>query len=99
MNGGTMAAFRFRLSTVLRYRERLLEEARLEFAALNEVHARLTQTISEMESLLFQAKELGGEDRNTLESADLRLYGDFAQQTERKIQELHERLAALRQEL
>jgi flagellar FliJ protein len=94
-----MAAFRFRLAPVLRYRERLREETRLEFAALDEARARLAQTISEMESRLFQAKELGGADRNTLESAELRLYGDFVQQAERKIHEQRERLAALEQAL
>jgi flagellar export protein FliJ len=92
-----MAAFRFRLAPVLRYRERRREEKQLELFTLEDAKARLAAEISKLETLLLaQAEAPRGQE---LSSADLRLLGDFAQKAARRIREQRGLLAAIQSKL
>jgi flagellar export protein FliJ len=95
-----MAIFRFRLAPVLRQRERLREEKRLELAALEEASMRLVTEIDQLETLLHaQAEALQGQGGKWLSGADLRLQGEFAQQTTQRLYEQRELLAAVQRKL
>ncbi len=75
-----MAAFRFRLAPVLRLRERRREEQRLAFAAVEEEYLRLVEEIRRLEDrLTVSIHEMSRVDGPGFTSADLHVYGEFAQ--------------------
>lgn len=88
-----MVAFRFRLAPVLRLRERRREEQRLAFATVEEEHLRLVEEIRWLEERLTAAThDLSRPDGPGFTSADLRLYGEFAQHMTLTIRQRHEQL-------
>lgn len=83
-----MAAFRFRLASLLRYREQIREERKRELYTFQEARDHLASEIMQLELLLTgQRKELEGQAGKLLSIVDLRLYGDFFQQVAQKIRE------------
>lgn len=95
-----MPAFRFRLASVLRYREHLREERRWELRALAEERECLTSEIRKLEQLLTrQTQEMEEQREKILSVVDLRLQGDFAQRVLQSIREKHSLLAVMQKKL
>ena len=103
-----MAVFRFRLTPVLRLRERHRETQRLAFAAVEEERFRVVDEIQRLENRLTSyLQEMVPTDGSSLSVVDLQLYGDFVPQLQntlevkyallRQVEERHEacRLALL----
>lgn len=89
-----MATFRFRLASILRYRERVKEEKRLELKALYEEKERLESEIRRLvELFLRQVQELEGQKGRILTAADLKLQGDYSQRIVESIKTKHRLLA------
>jgi len=88
-----MSLFRFRLTPVLRLRERQRETQRLAFAAVEEERLRVVDEIRRLEErLVAYSREMMGADRPTFTVVDFRLYGDFVQQLNRTLRVKHDLL-------
>lgn len=95
-----MAVFRFRLGSVLRFRERTKEEKRWEVRALNEARAHVESEIRELERGLRETtEELEPEQGGILSVADLKLQEEFTRHVLRCIQEKHGLLAIVQEKL
>ncbi len=95
-----MAVFRFRLASVLRFRERTKEEKRWDVRALNEARARVESEIGELErSLIGNAEKPEPEQDGILSVADLKLQEDFTRHVLRRIQEKQSLLAIVQEKL
>jgi flagellar FliJ protein len=95
-----MAIFRFRLASVLRYRERIREQRRWELFTLEQAKQRLASEITKLEHLLtWQTKEMEEQQGKMLSVADLRSYGDFSQRVAQKIKEQRRLLATVQKKL
>lgn len=82
-----MPNFQFRLTPVLRIRERQRETQRLAFAAVEEQRLQLLHELQQLETRLdTYAQRLGQEDGQDLTVIDLQLYGEFVQQLARTLQ-------------
>ena len=93
-----MAAFRFRLASVLRYRSRIREEKQGELQTLEGVKAQVLADISRQEQLIIkQAQSLEERQGQIVSALDVRLQGDFSQHVSQQIRE-HYRLLAIVQE-
>jgi len=95
-----MAAFRFRLASVLRYRERYREERRLEFVREAKERKQLTDEIRRLEQLLSsQIEGMADEGGQCVTGADLQLRGEFILHTTQRIQEYRTLLVTVEQRL
>jgi flagellar FliJ protein len=83
-----MALFRFRLNSVLRYRERKREDKRLELRALEQAKENLLSEIDRLEqSLTRQRKEMDEQRGKFVAVAEMRLAADFAQRVTDRIRD------------
>ena len=91
-----MAAFRFRLASVLRYRERKREDKRLELREVEQAQARLRGEIDRLESRL-ERLSLDIEELPVLpvQPVELRLGADFSQTLSLRIRECRRLLAEI----
>jgi flagellar export protein FliJ len=88
-----MAAFRFRLGSVLRHRERKREDRRVELRAIEQAKNNLIAEIDGFErSFAGQRREMEGQEGKVLSIAELKLGADFSQ---RLLERIRERRAAL----
>jgi flagellar FliJ protein len=102
-----VALFRFRLSSVLRFRERKREDKRLELRALEQAKEQIVSEIERLDqSLLRQRTEMDKQRGKFIAVADLRLAADFAQKVTDRIRErrgvlaiVEQKAAAKREEL
>jgi flagellar export protein FliJ len=102
-----MAAFRFRLASVVRFRERVKQEKQWELALLNGARRKLEDEILNLNDELLQADASTVVEEGFICSVlDLRLRGDYARVVARRIHEkrdalseLDKKLAAKREEL
>lgn len=95
-----MAAFKFRLASVLRYRERVKEEKQWELGSLNETRSNIERHMGELEESLRSASEsLTAQTGRILTVLELRLQGDYTQQIAAQIRQEHNRLRAVEQKL
>jgi flagellar FliJ protein len=89
-----MALFRFRLASVLRYRERMREDKRLELRALEQAKENLLSEIDSLEqSLSRQRKEMDERQGKFVAVAEMRLAADFARRATDRIRERRSVLA------
>jgi flagellar FliJ protein len=102
-----MAAFKFRLSSVLRFRERKREDKRLELRALEQAKQHIVSDIDRLEqSLVRQRTEMDKQRGKFVAVAEMRLAADFAQKVTDRIRErrgvlaiVEQKAAAKREEL
>jgi flagellar FliJ protein len=102
-----MAAFKFRLSSVLRFRERKRDEQRLELRALEQAKQHIVSEIDRLEqSLVRQRTEMDKQRGKFVAVAEMRLAADFAQKVTDRIRErrgvlaiVEQKAAAKREEL
>jgi flagellar FliJ protein len=93
-----MALFRFRLNSVLRYRERKREDKRLELRALEQAKENIVAEIDRLEqSLARQRKEMDEQRGKFVAVAELRLAADFVQRTTDRVRERRGVLALVEQ--
>lgn len=94
-----MPALHFRLTPVLRLRERQRETQRLAFAAIEEQRLRLLNELQQLEERLSAcAQHLALTDGQPLLVSDLQLYGEFIQQLGRTLQLKRVQLQAVEKE-
>ena len=102
-----MAAFKFRLASVLRYRERAQQEKQWEIDALIGARKRIEEEIDALDdSLLSAANAMAGKDGQIVSARELQLYGDYTHRVTETIREKQkalkkcsESIALKRQEL
>jgi flagellar FliJ protein len=102
-----MAPFRFRLSSVLRFRERKREDRRLEMRALEQAKDNVISQIDDLERSLEQyRREMEGQEGRLLSIAELKLAADFSHAVAARIRErrgvlavIEKKAAAKREEL
>jgi flagellar FliJ protein len=95
-----VAEFRFRLASVLRFRERVKQEKQWELALLNETQRKLEGELHDLEHHLIQAEAATVGEEGTIYSAlELQLRGDYARLLVRRIDEKRHALAALDKEV
>ena len=93
-----MASFRFRLASVLRHRERLREDRRVELRAIEQAKNNLSAEIEGLEqSFAEQRREMEGQEGKVFSIAELRLGADFSQRLLERIRERRAALAAVEQ--
>ncbi|HEY2988413.1 MAG TPA: flagellar export protein FliJ [Candidatus Binatia bacterium] len=89
-----MAPFKFKLSSVLRYRERKREDKRLELRALEQAKENLLAQIEHLEeSIAQQRRQMDGQAGQFLSVAELKLAADFSQKVADRIRERRSVLA------
>jgi flagellar export protein FliJ len=102
-----VAAFKFRLASVLCYRERTKQQKQWEIDGLIAARRLIETEIHALDQQLAHAAEaVTGEEGQILTALQLRLYGDYAQQMaqrikdrERALEKCEENIALKRQEL
>jgi flagellar export protein FliJ len=95
-----MAAFHFRLASVMRFREHIQQEKQWELNLLNQAHLALEEEIYGLEQELLRAEASTVAEEGTICFAlDLRLRGDYARVLSRRIAEKRDSLASLGQKL
>jgi flagellar export protein FliJ len=102
-----VAAFNFRLASVLRFRERVKEEKQWELSALNATRREMEEQILALEQAALDVETAMAREQGQLFSAaELRLRADYARSLERRIQiqrvalaKFDERIVAKREEL
>jgi flagellar FliJ protein len=93
-----MAVFKFRLSSVLRFRERKREDRRLELRALEQAKQHIVSEIDRLErSLVRQRTDMDKRQGKFVAVAEMRLAGDFAQKVTDRIRERRGVLAVVEQ--
>ncbi len=91
-----MAVFRFRLESVLRYRDRLRRERQWELHALEERRDHLASEINRLEQLIVQqAEEIGEQRGKVLSVADISTRGKFSRWLDQSLHEQRELLATV----
>lgn len=89
-----MADFRFRLESVLRYRDRLRRERQWELHALEERKKQIASEINRLEQLIVQqAEEIGAQRGMVLSVADISTRGEFSRWLNQSLHEQRELLA------
>lgn len=95
-----MAAFKFRLASVLQYRERIKEEKQWQLRALNEAKRKIEEGIRLLERELRQTEEaVTGKEGQICSVSEFRLLADHASRLSKRIREKHSLLKACEQEL
>ncbi len=95
-----MAAFRFRLASVLRYRTRILEERQTELQTLAKAKEQLLSEIQRQEQLMVaHTQALEAQLGKILSALDVRLQGDFSHHLSLRITEQYKLLALLQRAL
>ena len=102
-----MAAFNFRLTSVLRFRERIQEEKQWELRALTATHQQMEEQILALEQEALDIETAMARQQGQLFSAtELRLQADYTGSLERRIRiqrvaltKLNEKIVAKREEL
>jgi flagellar export protein FliJ len=95
-----MAAFRFRLASVLRYRNRIREERQSELQTLEKAKDHFLSEIHRQEQLIVQHTHVLENQRGTILSAlEVRLQGDFSHHLSLRINEQYKLLALLQSRL
>jgi flagellar export protein FliJ len=95
-----VAEFRFRLASVLRFRERIKQEKEWELALLNETRRKLEGELYDLEHQLVQAEAATvGEEGGIYSALDLQLRGDYARLLVRRVDKKRAALAAVDKEL
>lgn len=95
-----MAAFKFRLSSVLRYRERVKEEKRWDLRSLNETRSELVKRMAGLEeSLQSAADALSAQAGQILTVLELRLQEEHAQEIMRRLSQERADLEAIAQKI
>ena len=83
-----MAVFKFRLASVLLYRERVKQEKQSEIDALIGARRRLEEEIHALDdSLLSAADAMAGTEGQIISARQLQLYGSYAHQVTQRIRE------------
>lgn len=83
-----MAVFKFRLASVLRWREHQKDEKRWELRALNERRRQMASEIEALEQEMASAGQaLAGEEGTLFSAIDLRLLSEHAQLVSARIRE------------
>jgi flagellar FliJ protein len=95
-----MAVFRFRLASVLSYRERIKEERLWELHPLEEAKAHLASEMQRLEQLLIRrTQEAEDQQGKVLSLRDFRLHEDFTQRVIQRMKERSELLTAVQKRL
>lgn len=95
-----MAVFRFRLASVLRYRERVKEAKRLELRALEEAGECLVSEIRMLEqALVRQTREMEEQEGKILSAAEIKIRGLFSHGVAQTIRKKNGLLAMVREKL
>jgi flagellar export protein FliJ len=95
-----VAAFRFRLVSVLRYRSRILEERRSELLSLEKAKNHLINEIQRQEQLIAQhTYTLENQRGQILTALEVRLQGDFSHNLSFRINEQYKLLGLLQQRI
>ena len=102
-----MAVFKFRLASVLLYRERVKQEKQSEIEALIGARRRIEEEIDALgDSLLSAADVIAGKEGQIISARQLRLYGSYAdlvtqriREKQRALKKCEENIALKRQEL
>src|SRR5215470_6085545 len=95
-----MAPFRFRLSSVLRFRERTRENKRLELRDIEQAKENVRAEIDRLEESLERfRREMDSHAGKTVSLAELQLAADFSQTVASRIRERRRLLAALESRL
>jgi flagellar export protein FliJ len=95
-----MAPFRFRLASVLRYRERTLENKRLELRDIEQAKENLRAEIERLDqSLNGFRQEMEGHVGKVVSLTEIQLATDFSQAVAARIRERRHLLAALESRL
>lgn len=95
-----MATFKFRLSSVLRLRERIKEEKEWDLRALNEIQRRIEIEIQALEEELRDASRvLGGGEGQFFSALELRLLGEHLHGVANRIRQKSAALKNLDQQL
>ena len=102
-----MAAFNFRLASVLRFRERIKEEKQWELSALNATRQQMEEQIRALEQEALNVETAMARQQGQLFLAtELRLQADYADSLERRIRnqrvvlaKFDEKIVAKREEL
>ena len=90
-----MARFRFRLQSVLRYREQLRKERQWELHSLEKARDNLTSEIRKLEQMLdLQGEDVGEPEGEFLSAANIMAQGEFSLWLVRSINQKRELLAA-----
>ena len=83
-----MAAFKFRLASVLVYRERVKQQKQSEIDGLIAARRLIEAEISALDQqLTYAARAVTGEEGQIFTALQLRLYGDYAQQVAQRIKD------------
>jgi flagellar export protein FliJ len=83
-----VAVFKFRLASVLRYRERIKQQKQWEIDGLIAALRLIEEEIHNLDKQLAHAAEaVTGEAGQLFTALQLRLYGDYAQQVAKRIKE------------
>jgi flagellar export protein FliJ len=95
-----MPTFRFRLATVLRYRQRLSEEKQEHLQALERAQEQVIAEIHRQEQLIIQqATDMEAQRGKIVSPLDLRLQGDFSQHLTERIRELSQLLTTVQKRI
>jgi flagellar export protein FliJ len=95
-----MAGFKFRLSAVLRYRERVKEEKRWDLRSLHETRCELERRMAELEeSLRSAADALSAQAGQVLTVLELRLQEEHAQKIIRRLSREQAHLETIAQKI
>ncbi len=95
-----MAAFRFRLAPVLRYRTRIREQKQGELQALERAKEQVLAEVHRHEQLILQQAHEREEQRGKVVSAlEVRVQGDFSQHVSQRIREQYQLLATVQRRL
>jgi flagellar FliJ protein len=102
-----VAAFKFRLASVLRFRERVKEEKQWELAALNATRQEIEDQVRSLEQELVDTENrMAAEVGQLFSASELRLQGEYVGSLEHRLQkqrvalkQLDEKIVAKREEL
>lgn len=95
-----MAAFRFRLAPLLRYRTYLREEKRLELGVLQQQQQEIASQIQQLElRLLQQTQQLEEQCGRAVSAVDLSLQGAFARHVAERLREQRQALTLVQEKL
>jgi flagellar protein FliJ len=102
-----VAAFKFRLASVLRFRERVKEEKQWELAALNATRQEIEDQVRALEQELVDTENrMAAEVGQLFSASELRLQGEYVGSLEHRLQkqrialeQLDEKIVAKREEL
>lgn len=89
-----MAAFRFRLASVLRYRSRIREAKQGELQILEGAKEQVLAEVRRQEQMIMQhTKDMEEQQGKIVSALNVRLQGDFSQHASQRIREQYQLLA------